>query len=187
MTNWGSVGVAVVKKSTYGVPSPEGQARVDYGNVAAPLGGLPRYSDWGWFALAAKGQWGATSGHRVDWVNDTIKMALLDTEPNQDTAEFWSDVSAHEVSGSGYTAGGNALTTKSLSYASSTQAVSFIADDVAWTGLSVSNVRWVVVYKDTGTAGTSPLMAYLDLGTKLSPSGQDFTVGYNAAPLTAVV
>lgn len=63
---------------------------------------------------------GETSGetNAVDYLSDTIKIALLGAgyTPNLDTHEFFSDVSAQEVSGAGYTAGGATLASKTIVY-----------------------------------------------------------------------
>lgn len=191
MTSWGAVGVAADKAAGSLVPG-FALTHVEYGSVGRDAGALQRHSGWGWFALGVEAQWGSTAADRIDWVNDTIKCALLDTQPNQDTAHFWSDVSAHEVSGSGYTAGGAALASKSISYDSTLQAVEFAAADLTWTGLTVSHVRYAVIYKDTGTSSTSPLMAFIELAEAweagYSPSGQDLTLQFSGGfPLIAVV
>jgi hypothetical protein len=43
----------------------------------------------------------------IDWDSDTIKVALLSSSytPNQDTHDYFDDVSANEVTGTGYTTG----------------------------------------------------------------------------------
>lgn len=50
----------------------------------------------------------------VNWASDSIKMALLTSAytPSLSTHVHWSDVSANEVTGTGYTAGGVALASK---------------------------------------------------------------------------
>ena len=55
----------------------------------------------------------ALSGN-VNWPNDAIKMGLLSSAytPNLATHVHWSDISANEISGTGYTAGGQALASK---------------------------------------------------------------------------
>lgn len=54
----------------------------------------------------------AFSGN-INWASDTIKMALVTAyTPNLTTHVHWSDVSATEISGTGYSAGGVALATK---------------------------------------------------------------------------
>ena len=59
----------------------------------------------------------------------------------------------------------------------------FDADDVTFTGVSGTNVIGaLVVYKDTGTAASSPLIAFLDSGTGLSitPNGGSVTVSWDS-------
>ena len=50
----------------------------------------------------------------INWASDSIKVALLASSytPNLSGHIHWSDVSASEISGTGYTAGGVALTSK---------------------------------------------------------------------------
>ena len=59
----------------------------------------------------------------------------------------------------------------------------FDADDVTFTGISGTNVIGaLVIYKDTGTAASSPLIAFLDSGTGLSitPNGGSVTVSWDS-------
>lgn len=59
----------------------------------------------------------------------------------------------------------------------------FDAGDVTFTGVSGTNVIGaLVVYKDTGTAASSPLIAFLDSGTGLSitPNGGSVTVSWDS-------
>lgn len=52
----------------------------------------------------------------IDLVSDTIKGALMTSSHSwNDTHENWSSISANEASGTGYTAGGQTLTSKALS------------------------------------------------------------------------
>ena len=56
------------------------------------------------------------------------------------------------------------------------------ADDVVFTALTGSQVDAVVLYIDTGSAGTSRLVAYLDTGftgIPFTPSGGDLTVAWD--------
>lgn len=54
----------------------------------------------------------------IDYLTDTIKAALLTNShtPDLDAHEVFSQVSAQEVSGAGYTAGGVALGSKTITY-----------------------------------------------------------------------
>lgn len=98
----------------------------------------------------------------IDWAVDTIKVALVDTASytvSIDTDEFYSTVSAAVV-GTPIT-----LTTKT-----STLGVAD-ADNVSWTGLvGAPSIEALVIYKDTGVAATSPLIAYIDTATGLPVS-----------------
>lgn len=52
-----------------------------------------------------------------DFVDDTIKMALVKPAYTPaDTHDYWDDVTANECSGTGYTAKGDALTTKAVTF-----------------------------------------------------------------------
>jgi hypothetical protein len=100
----------------------------------------------------------------IDWVDDTIKGMLCTSSytPNQDTHDYKDDVT-NEVVGTGYVAGGKALTTKSISYDAGTNTIKFLADDLAWTASTIT-ARYLVIYADTGVAGTSALIGYIDFG-----------------------
>jgi hypothetical protein len=54
---------------------------------------------------------------------------------------------------------------------------------VTFTAVSGASVESVNVFKDTGTPGTSNLIAYFDTGTGLpvTPNGGDITVTWNAS------
>src|SRR5438552_5213265 len=117
-----------------------------------------------WYGQAYTGQWSATAARRVDWVGDTIKVALCTSTytPNQDTHVFFSDIT-NEITGTGYTAGGVGLAGKSVSYDSATNETRLLASASSWTTATFT-YRYAIVYKDTGSAATSPLIAYFDTG-----------------------
>jgi len=121
----------------------------------------------------------------IDFLSDTIKCALLTSSytPAQTTHEWWSDVSANDVVGTGYTAGGQALASKTLS--ASSLVTTMDAADPSWTSSTIT-ARYAVFYKDTGTAGTSPLIAYADFGSNISSTNGTFTVVLNASGLATI-
>lgn len=58
----------------------------------------------------------------------------------------------------------------------------FDAADSTFTSVAVSGsktVQALVVYKDTGSAATSPLIAYIDGFTAVTPSGGNITVTWD--------
>jgi hypothetical protein len=121
----------------------------------------------------------------VNFPADTIKVALLSSsypagETQRDTHDFFNDVSAFEVSGTGYTAGGKTLTSVVVSVDPTNNRASVDADDVTWT-TSTMTFRYAVIYKSTGTPSTSPLVKMIDLGAEQNTSGTDYTITWSAA------
>jgi len=116
----------------------------------------------------------------IDWVADDIKAALLTTAWTPDrTADFYDDLTNELANGDGYLTEGEALTTKAV--ATAANVVYLEADDIVWTFTASKSFRYVVFYKDTGVAGTSPLIWYVDLGA-LTLSGT-YTIQLNALGL----
>lgn len=124
----------------------------------------------------------------VDWANGVTKVALLaDTyAPDQDAHVHWSDVSTHEVTGTGYTAGGATLTTPEVSYDGASNTVTLSGDNVSWTTSTIT-ARYVVIYQDTGTASTSVLCGFSDLGENKSSSNGDFNLNWSSSGIFEVI
>lgn len=129
-----------------------------------------------WYGRALEGQYGSTAARRVDWVGDTIKVALFTSAftPNQDTQDFYDDLSS-EVTGTGYTAGGAALSGKSVDYNATGNTTSLRASQTSWSTATFT-ARYAVIYKDTGSAATSPVLGWVDFGGDESVSSGTFTV-----------
>lgn len=122
------------------------------------------------------GQYSATAARRIDWVTDTIKVTLHTATyaPNRDTHVFASDLTNELPTAGGYTVGGATLGTKSVSYDATSHETRLIAADPAWTSATFT-CRYAAVWKDTGTAATSPLIGYIDLGAQ-TITGGTFTI-----------
>lgn len=88
-------------------------------------------------------------------------VATASYTPDQDAHIFASSVT-NEATGTSYTAGGIALTSVVVNIDAATNKATLDADDITTAGLSVSG-RWGLIYVDTGTPSTSPLIAYVDL------------------------
>ena len=134
-----------------------------------------------WYGLALKGQYSTTATNRVDWVTDTIKVALTTSAytPNQDTHDFFDDIT-NEVVGTGYTAGGASLANKVTPiYDTASNEMRLDADDAVWATSSLT-ARYAILYKSTGTASTSPLLGYVDFGGDQTTSAADFTIQWDA-------
>jgi hypothetical protein len=128
-----------------------------------------------------------TQANPVDFDDNsttTVKMALVTSSytPSIDAHDFWDDVSTNEVSGTNYTAGGFAAGNKSVSVPSS-GVVTIDADDIATISQSAggfTNARYAILYKDTGTASTSPVISYYDLTTDRGNVDGDLSFSFDA-------
>lgn len=117
----------------------------------------------------------------INWLTDTIKAMLTTSAytPNQDTHVYLSSVT-NEIAGTGYTAGGVTLSSKTATYASKVS--TFSCAPLVWSSATFT-ARRVVFYKSTGTASTSPLIGWDDFGVDLAPSGGNFTLTPDASGL----
>lgn len=124
---------------------------------------------------------------RIDFDTDTVKVALLANTytPDQDVHQYFSDVSANEVTGTGYTAGGNVLTTATMTYTGATNVLTFSGDNAAWAASSIT-AAYAVLYVDTGTAATSPLICYVDFQTDVTSSSGTFQITWDAAGIAQI-
>lgn len=113
----------------------------------------------------------------IDLDTDTIKVALVDTGTYTFSAahQYYSSVTG--VVGTPVT-----LTSKTVTNGA------FDAADVTFTAVTGASVEALVVYKDTGSAATSPLIAFIDTGTNLpvTPNGGDITIQWNASGIFSI-
>lgn len=121
-------------------------------------------------------------GSDLDLLNDTVKLGLVGSgyTPDIDTHDFWDDVVANESSGTGYTAGGATIASKTLAVVGASDLVKFDGADVAWTISSALSARYAVLYKSTGNNATSPLIGYVDLGSTYSLASGTLTIVWSA-------
>lgn len=122
-------------------------------------------------ALYAKGKEKILSG-AINLPADTVKVALIknDYVVNLATHEFYSDLSA-SVRGTPQALGTKAVTAGAFSAANSVFAAVAAGDTLAG----------IAIYKDTGVAGTSPLLAWIDTitGFPLATNGGDITIQWD--------
>ncbi|MBN7352165.1 Bacteriophage protein [Mycobacteroides abscessus subsp. abscessus] len=107
---------------------------------------------------------------KIDWQNDNIKVAAVDATytPNIATHQYLSDIT------------GVVVTSSNLSGKSWTGGVADAADVTFPTVTGATIVR-LVIYQDTGTAGTSRLIALYDTATGLpvTPDGTNINTTWD--------
>jgi hypothetical protein len=99
----------------------------------------------------------------VDWVADTIHASLhLSTyTPDPDAHDFFNDATNEVAAGSGYSAGGVALTTKTATIDTANDRVVLSADPIAFAFVGSKTWRHMVLYKKRGGASSADeLIAY---------------------------
>jgi hypothetical protein len=112
----------------------------------------------------------------IDLLVDNMKVLLIDTADETYNA---ADQFHSNITGAGIVATSGNLAGKT------TTAGVFDANDITITAVSGDTVEAVVLYKDTGVSGTSPLLAWFDVST-FTPNGSDVTVTFNASGLFAI-
>lgn len=120
-------------------------------------------------ALYGKGREKFLRGE-ISWNSDNIKSVLVDVADYTvaiDTHEFLSDIPS----------GARVATSANMASKTTTLGVAD-CDDFSFTSVTGDPSEAIVFYKDTGTASTSPLIAYLDSATGLpvTPNGGDINV-----------
>lgn len=123
----------------------------------------------------------------IDFDSDAIKVALCTSSytPNQDTHDYFNDIT-NEITGTGYTAGGATLGTKTVNYTSGTNTQAFDAADTLWT-TSTLTARYAIIYDSTpGTAATNPLIGYVDFGADVSSVAGTFTITWDAGGIFTI-
>jgi len=116
----------------------------------------------------------------IDFESDAFKVMLVTSAYTPDpVAHAFIDDVTNEVSGVGYTAGGESLADLEVTQDDVDNEGVFDANDVVWNASTIT-ARGAVIYKDTGDPATSPLIAYIDFGAdKISDNG-DFTLQWGS-------
>jgi hypothetical protein len=109
----------------------------------------------------------------------TVKVALIDTGLYTYSAadQFYTSATAAAVS-----------TPQTIGSKTFTNGV-FDGADVTFTAVTGSSVEALIIYVDTGTDSTSPLVAYIDTsvtGLPVTPNGGDITITWNASGIFAL-
>lgn len=129
----------------------------------------------------------AAFNKEVDWIDDTIKAMATTSAytPDQDAHDYKDDIT-NEVVGTGYTAGGATLGTKTLTYTGATNVIMLDAADVVLSAATIT-ARTVVVYDATpGTDATRPVLVYQQSDADISSTDGDFTIQWNASGIATI-
>ena len=104
---------------------------------------------------------------QINWMTDTVKVILVSTSaytPQTAVHQYLADIPV-----SARIAGPVTLTAKATTGGAADAA------DCTFSSVSGATINAIVIYKDTGSEATSPLIAYIDTATGLpiTPNGGD--------------
>lgn len=122
-----------------------------------------------------------TANPAIDVDTDTIKVAAVDL-----TADYTYSASHQYKSSVTSYSGSTDATLASVTGTSGTMDAADLAP--AFSALAQSSTKTVgalVVYKDTGSAATSPLIAYIEI-TAVTPNGGDINITWNASGILSI-
>jgi hypothetical protein len=119
-------------------------------------------------------------GTNVDLLAGTVKAALVDTGTYTYSAAHQFLTSLTGVVGTAQTIPATKTVTGGLFKTTGTN---------TYTAVTGNSAEAIVLYIDTGTAGTSRLVAYIDTGVTglpVTPNGGDITITWNASGIFAL-
>lgn len=110
---------------------------------------------------------------QINWMTDVVKVILVDTgayTPQTAVHQYLSDIPTSARIAGPVTMTGKATTGGAAD-----------ANDVTFTAVSGTSIEAIIIYVDTGTESTSPLIAFIDTATGLpiTPNGGDIIVTWD--------
>lgn len=137
----------------------------------------------GWFGLSLEKMMIDTLGESLEAEDNKVLMTTDTYTPNFDTHDFRNDIT-NEVTGTGYSAGGTALTSTEVTLSSGT--LTFDAADVSWAASTIANAMAAVLYTNVGADTTDQLILLSDFVSAASSSSGTFTIQWSASGLTTI-
>lgn len=130
------------------------------------------------------------NGHVYECTTGGTSAAAEPTWPTTDGATVadgtvvWTcrlngDIEFYEVTGTGYTAGGVALTGKTVTYTAATNVIKLDAADVQWAASTIT-ARTAIVRKNSGATATSPAIVYQNSDADVVSTGGNFDLVWHA-------
>lgn len=114
--------------------------------------------------------------------SQVFKIALFTSAANLSAATTAYSTS-NEVTGTGYTAGGNTLTISTVPTSTGTTAFLDFSD-TTWTSSTIT-ARGALIYLANG--GTNPSVAVLDFGADKTSTAGDFTIQFPTADASSAI
>ena len=124
-----------------------------------------------------------TLGESWEAEDNRVLMVTDTYTPDFNAHDFYADIT-NEVTGTGYTAGGELLTTTEITLSGGV--LTFDAADVAWTTSTIANAMAAVLKTTVSGSATDQLILLSDFVTPASSSGGTFTIQWSASGIATV-
>lgn len=131
----------------------------------------------GLFGLTIEKMFNNTAAIDLEAEDNKVAMITDSATPDFTLHDFWADLSANEVSGTGYTAGGVAYTSTELTISGGV--LTYDAADVSWATSTITSAMAAVGYADS--VASDPLIFLSDFVTAASTTAGTFTIQWNAS------
>lgn len=115
---------------------------------------------------------------------DTFKIALFNNSSTL-TAATTAYSTSNEITGTGYTAGGNTLTNVTPTTSGTTAYASFTSP-TTWSTSTIT-ARGALIYNATSTGSTNKSIVVLDFGSDKTSTAGDFSVVFPSADATNAI
>jgi hypothetical protein len=119
----------------------------------------------------------------VPWGTDDLYFALVNTTGNSaidiDATDYWNDLVANEVTGTGWAANGKQLSGEALSLVTANNDVEFDVTDIASATTTLTDGKAGVIYSRTpGTDATREIVGFCTFDTALAPQGGTLDIDF---------
>jgi hypothetical protein len=118
----------------------------------------------------------------INFSTDSFKCLLVSSVPSEANLDAWvnrSDVT-NEITGTGYTAGGVAVTATvgAVDTTNNRVAITFGNLSPGWTSATLTALG-AIIYKSTGTSSTDKLVQFVDFSGSVSSTNGNFSVTFS--------
>lgn len=119
----------------------------------------------------------------INFATDSFKVLLVSSVPTETNLDVWanrSDIN-NEVTGTGYTAGGVAISLSVGSVDAGNNRLAITPANLApgWTSATITAVG-AIIYKSTGNAASDKLVTFVDFGGTVSSTNGNYAISFSA-------
>lgn len=127
----------------------------------------------------------AVMNGEINWLTDDIRVMLCTYHYWPGEERYMADIAEHEVRGTGYKAGGQPLTGRTVVTTEHGDQTVCGADTIRWTRTTLY-ARYAVVYRDTGDPATSLLICCARCDPAVDVAAGTFTLRWSTGGVVSI-